>query len=157
MSCKTYFYTWIGSLLIAVAAMSAPVTLEWDPSISSNVDGYRIYIGGASREYDRTIDAGKATTATISDLESGTWYFSVTAYNDNSESGFSNEVSKTIESFGRCDLNLDGSTDAVDLQILARTIINKGAIGDINNDGTVDAIDLQIMTRVILKKQPCPQ
>ncbi len=44
------------------------------------------------------IDVGNVTTYTISNLVSGAYYFAVTAYDSqNIESGYSNEVSGTIQ------------------------------------------------------------
>jgi fibronectin type 3 domain-containing protein len=62
------------------------------------VDGYRIYVGLASGVYGPPIDAGNATTLQVTNLALGqTYFFVVTAVNtSNMESGFSNEVSKSI-------------------------------------------------------------
>jgi len=74
------------------------VTLTWDPSTATNLAGYKIYIGTASGGYSSPITVGNVTSYTISNLGIGsTYYFAVTDYNTSGvESGFSNEVSKSI-------------------------------------------------------------
>ena len=74
------------------------VTLTWDPSTVTNLAGYKIYIGTASGGYGSPITVGNVTSYTISNLGIGsTYYFAVTDYNTSGvESGFSNEVSKSI-------------------------------------------------------------
>jgi len=74
---------------------SAQVTLAWDGSTDSDLGGYKVYYGTASRDYDVSLDVGNWTNCTIGSLEPGeTYYFAVTAYNtEGSESGYSNEAS----------------------------------------------------------------
>ena len=73
---------------------AADVVLTWDASPGAT--GYRIYHGVASGQYGTPgLDVGLETTGTVSQLAPGaTYYFVVTAYNAESESGHSNEVSK---------------------------------------------------------------
>ena len=73
-------------------------TLTWDPSTSTNVAGYKVYMGTASGTYSSSITVESTTNYTVSDLAVGsTYYFAVTAYNASGiESSFSNEVSKSI-------------------------------------------------------------
>jgi hypothetical protein len=70
------------------------VTLAWDPSPDSTVIGYRLYYGATSSQYTNALEAGKATTITVSGLEDGvTYFYAVTAYDAfGIESDFSNEV-----------------------------------------------------------------
>jgi Fibronectin type III domain len=74
------------------------VTLAWDPSPDRSVVGYNLYYGVASRTYTNMVDAGNATTVTISRLMEGTtYYFAATAYNLlGMESVFSDELSYTV-------------------------------------------------------------
>lgn len=71
--------------------------LTWDPN-TDLVAGYKVYFGTASRIYEPPIDVGNQTNYTVIGLDDGvTYYFAVTAYDyDGNESGYSNEVSKTI-------------------------------------------------------------
>ncbi len=85
------------SLCLCSSAMAADVSLAWDPSPSENISGYKLYVGNASGNYGTTIRIGNQTTYKVTDLATGTWYFTVTAFNaDGNESDFSNEVSHTI-------------------------------------------------------------
>src|SRR6516225_6388199 len=72
----------VGSLCSAPAAEAMTLTLIWSPSAQSDVIGYHVYYGLASRQYTRMLDAGDAATAVLPDLSPGTTYFlAVTAYN----------------------------------------------------------------------------
>jgi len=75
--------------------------LAWDPVIAPNgLAGYRVYYGTAPGAYLQPLGQGlsaSATAYTVTNLQPGTYYFAVTAYDmSNIESGFSNEVSKSI-------------------------------------------------------------
>ena len=78
---------------------AAQVTLAWDRNAESNVEGYKVYYGTASRDYDWFIDVGDVTSITITDLTDGfTYYFAATAYDTATpplESTYSDEVSKS--------------------------------------------------------------
>jgi hypothetical protein len=93
----------------SVWAMS--VSLAWDPSPSDNISGYKLYYkpeysgppydGRGAHEGDSPIDIGDVTSYTISGLDGNqTYYFVVTAYNAEAESGPSNEVSTAGDSGG---------------------------------------------------------
>ena len=73
---------------------AARVTLEWNAVIHPLLEGYRVYYGTSSGDYDVTLDVGNWTSCTIADLEDDeTYYFAVTAYStEGEESDFSNEV-----------------------------------------------------------------
>jgi hypothetical protein len=84
-------------LYLSSAAMAADVSLAWDPSPSSNISGYKLYMGNASGNYGAPITIGNQTTYRVADLVAGTWYFAVTAFDvEGNESDFSNEVSHTV-------------------------------------------------------------
>jgi Fibronectin type III domain len=74
--------------------------LAWDPVIAANLAGYRVYYGTAPSAYLQPLGQGLnagTTTYTVTGLQAGTYYFAVTSYDmSNIESGFSNEVSKSI-------------------------------------------------------------
>lgn len=79
---------------------AASVLLQWDPSPSPEVAGYRIYYGVASGAYTNAVSVEEVTTATISGLVTGTtYYFAATAFDAaGSESEFSNEASLMVGS-----------------------------------------------------------
>jgi sulfur relay (sulfurtransferase) complex TusBCD TusD component (DsrE family) len=93
------------ALMIGTFAALAPsslfaassVTLTWDPSTSTNIAGYKVYYGPASRTYTNTLDVGNATSTIVSNLVTGAiYYFTATVYDTNDlESDFSNEVGYT--------------------------------------------------------------
>lgn len=80
------------------------VTLAWDAgSPNDNLLGYMLhykagapgppYNGTEANEGESPIDVGLSTTFTITGLyEAETYYFNLTAYNEDAESGYSNEV-----------------------------------------------------------------
>lgn len=80
-----------------VVAHATGVILAWDPSPDTDVVGYTIYYGTASRTYTNTVTLGNVTNGAVTGLQPGiTYYFAVTALNDiGLESEFSNEVSFT--------------------------------------------------------------
>jgi len=69
--------------------------ISWDPSESTDVLGYRVYYGNASRQYNTTIDVGDTLGYKAKNLTTDkNWYFAVTAYDTAlNESQFSNEDS----------------------------------------------------------------
>jgi hypothetical protein len=69
-------------LSLAVAARAQSVSIAWDPNTESDLAGYVVSHGGASRQYDATINVGLATTWTLQSPQAGrTYYFTVQAYN----------------------------------------------------------------------------
>jgi hypothetical protein len=70
------------------------VTLAWNASTSSDVQGYKLYYGTESGSYKYVKDVGKSTEDTLTDLAGSVRYYcAVTAYSSGAESGFSNEIS----------------------------------------------------------------
>lgn len=81
----------------AVLSWIAPTT-NVDGTHVTDLKGYKLHIGNASRMYQHTIDVGNQTSFTLTDLKYGaTYFFAVTCYDsDGSESDFSNEASKSF-------------------------------------------------------------
>ena len=73
-------------------------SLSWSPVTSTNLAGYKVYMGTASGRYGTPLDVGNVTTYVASNLTLGTtYYFVVTSYSTSgSESPYSNEVSKSV-------------------------------------------------------------
>ena len=93
----------------STAVHAAQVTLAWDRNAESNVEGYKVYYGTASRDYDWFIDVGDVTSITITDLTDGfTYYFAATAYDTATpplESTYSDEVSKSTCTYSISPIN----------------------------------------------------
>jgi hypothetical protein len=80
----------------ATLAWSAPTT-NTDGTPLTDLAGYKVHYGKSSGTYTNTVTIGKATSYSINNLAPGTYYFTVTAYDTTGlESGYSNEVAKTI-------------------------------------------------------------
>ena len=86
--------------LVGSHATAGQVSLEWDTSNDNNILGYMVYWRTNSTNggnYSESVDVGYQYTYTLSGLTEGDiYYFCVTAYNDYTESDFSNEVSAII-------------------------------------------------------------
>lgn len=82
-------------LILFTLSTSRAASLEWDRESATNVIGYKVYWGLASRSYDHVIDANDDTIIPLPALTPGTTnFFAVTAYDlDGLESDFSEEVS----------------------------------------------------------------
>ena len=131
---------WLGLATVVLFCQTLrAVSLAWD-SPSTNVDGspltdlagYRIYYGSASKAYQSTVDVGTATSATVHGLEPGqNLYFAVTAYNSESnESPFSPEV------VWNSDVNSDGIPDSWELANFGSlNAPNSGPDDDFDGDG----------------------
>ena len=87
-------------LLLTSNSYAGQVALMWDPpAVSTDVVGYIVDYGTASGTYTQGIDVGNTTNHTVATLPDGqTYYFAVVAYNsEGTESGYSNEISKTMD------------------------------------------------------------
>jgi len=86
------------STTTTVTGTSTAATLTWNPVTSTNLAGYKVYMGTASGVYGTSINVGNVTSYMVSNLTLGnTYYFVVTDYNTSDvESLPSNEVSKSI-------------------------------------------------------------
>jgi len=74
------------------------VHLYWNEVNSLDLEGYKIYYGTSSRNYEKIVDVGRVNDYIVSDLSEGlTYYFAITS-NDSSgnESDFSNEMNEDI-------------------------------------------------------------
>ena len=72
--------SFLGSSPSIQASSGASIELAWDPSTDSDVAGYKIYYGSVSGVYTSVLDAGNASTCTVTGLGPGTTYFVCTAY-----------------------------------------------------------------------------
>lgn len=96
------------SFLAAVGSATGSATLTWNANSESDVASYKVYYGTSPRTgsdpkvcgtcgYTTSVNVGRVTSHTISNLTNGTtYYFSVTAVDtSNNESSFSAEATKT--------------------------------------------------------------
>ena len=90
------------TLLLTMTAppslFGASVVLRWQPNTEPDLTGYNIYYGTQPRSYRPPIPVEGTATYTLEGLEENTlYYFAVTAVDNNgNESGFSEEISKSI-------------------------------------------------------------
>ena len=83
-----------------ISGYSAQATLAWDAVSDAGVAGYKLHYGKVPGVYTNSVDTGKTTSLTVNDLTEGeTYYFVSTAYDSKgNQSGYSNEVSKSLPS-----------------------------------------------------------
>ena len=86
---------WLMLPLMATAQNTLDATIGWDPSVSTNVVGYKVYYGNSSRHYTNVTSVASATTSLrITGLNPRTAYFiAVTSVNSlGNESAYSTET-----------------------------------------------------------------
>ena len=85
----------IFSRLAPAQTQTGCLQVGWDSNTESDLAGYRIYYGIATRQYDHVLDVGNVTQFTIRNLDSSRYYYlALTAYDlSGNESDFSAEVS----------------------------------------------------------------
>ncbi len=75
---------------------SAPTTNE-NGSDLEDLAGFRLYYGNNSGQYSNVVDVGNFTIVELSEMSTGTWYMTVTAYDYyGNESEYSNEINHTF-------------------------------------------------------------
>ena len=93
-----YFTLFVFTFLIILKissptlALAAEVTIKWD--FNAQATGYKLHYGIESNSYENSIDVEDNLQRTVSDLDDNElYYFAVSAYNENGDSGFSEEIS----------------------------------------------------------------
>jgi len=77
-------------------AWNAPTT-SVDGTMATDLVGFKVYYGTASKTYTHIIDVKNVPSCTINALPPATYYFAITAYDSSGiESDYSTELSKTI-------------------------------------------------------------
>ena len=85
----------IAMLLLTATSKAADVTLTWDPSISENIDYYKVHFRAAdAKYYTDSINVGNVVKYTMTGLEDDTEYCFVATAVDTAghESIYSNEI-----------------------------------------------------------------
>ena len=95
---KRIFLILVFILGLAAVSSAKDVTFAWDANAETDLIGYRMYYSETGvKPYDQSSDAGNVTEHTITGLEIGkTYYFAVTAYDLENESGYSNILKYTV-------------------------------------------------------------
>lgn len=82
------------AILVVLCCASQAATLMWDANSESNLLGYRVYVGAASRTYSTNWTTTNTTFTVTNVPVNGTNFFAVTAFDtDGFESEYSDEVS----------------------------------------------------------------
>jgi hypothetical protein len=97
---KNAFYFFLVLAILAFLptyALAGSATLNWQSYGESDLAGYRVYYGNEPRIYGPPLNVD-TTNCNLNNLSVGmTYYFAVTAFDTSgNESGFSNEVQKTV-------------------------------------------------------------
>ncbi len=84
--------------LTVTSQATSSATLTWNANTEANLAGYKVYVGTTQGLYGPPINVGNVTTYQVLNLTTGqTYYFAATAVDTSgNESGYSNEVSKSI-------------------------------------------------------------
>lgn len=88
------------SLTVSSQSANQAATLQWSANSEQDLAGYKVYRATSSGAYGAPIAVlqGNVTNYTVTGLQLGTTYFFIVTSYDTSdnESGWSNEVSKSI-------------------------------------------------------------
>ena len=83
----------VSVFFLSVTAYSAQVPIAWNPSTDPSIIGYKVYYGNQSGDYSSVIDVGASSSYTVTGLSASlAYYFAITAYTENAQSGFSPEL-----------------------------------------------------------------
>jgi fibronectin type 3 domain-containing protein len=101
---KSVFLSLASVLFFSVlSAQGATITFLWDANTEPDLAGYKLYQGTKTGDYAAAtpVELGNVTTHKLEDIADGQHFFVVTAVDaDGNESGFSNEVTVTIDTIG---------------------------------------------------------
>ncbi len=85
-------------LLFSVPAWAGSIELQWNPNNEPDLAGYKIHYGTAHRTYGTPVDVGNVTTYEITNLNAGTYYITITAYDiSGNESDYTYEIVKELK------------------------------------------------------------
>jgi len=76
----------------------ATIDVQWSANTEADLAGYKMYRGSTSGIYTTSQDVGITPSGTFANVDDGTWFIAVTAYDTSgNESGYSNEVIAVID------------------------------------------------------------
>lgn len=140
--------TLVLAVMAPVCQAAGNVTLAWDAGNTPGLRGYKIYYGTASGVYTNWIEVGNVTQYAVGELLSGlTYYFAVTAFDENNESGYSDEISYTVPLADSDGDGVGDSDDVFPLNPLEWADTDGDGLGnnadfDDDNDGMPDAWEI---------------
>lgn len=80
------------------ALYAGEINLSWDANTEPDLAGYRVHYGSEHDLYTEMFDVGVVTKYTITNLNAGVYYISLTAYDaSGNESDYSYEIVKTLK------------------------------------------------------------
>lgn len=141
---KTFLSCLLAVVLFPVLGWAADVRLAWQPNTEIDLAGYKIHYGTASGSYTASVDVGKVSAATISNLFEGTtYYFSASAYNTAAlSSGYSNEVSYAVPVTLVAPQDSDG--DGLSDELETNTYGTNPSAADSDGDGIPDGQEIAL-------------
>jgi hypothetical protein len=72
-------------------------TISWNANTESDLAGYKVYVGRASRIYDSEINVGNVTSYDLTITESGQVFLAIKAYDSSGNlSEYSTELSRNF-------------------------------------------------------------
>ncbi|MDY6987175.1 MAG: fibronectin type III domain-containing protein [Thermodesulfobacteriota bacterium] len=121
-------------LLSGTPAFSGELSLRWNSNRESDIAGYKLHYGSASRDYECAVDVGSETSYTLSGLQGGrAYYCAASAYDtQGNESDLSEEVVHVVQSVDSDD---DGILDDDETDIYGTDPTMADTDGDGLNDG----------------------
>lgn len=80
-------------MLFCGVSEAADLHITWDPNTEPDLAGYKVYYGNEHRVYGAPVDVGNVTAHIIKNLNAGTYYIALTAYDTSgNESDLSYEI-----------------------------------------------------------------
>jgi len=144
---RASYFLVLALLAFHSSALAGNVILAWNASTDPTVVGYNVYSGTVSRNYTNLVNAGSATSVTISNLVPGTtYYFAATTYTlAGLESAYSAEASYTVPASTNSAPNKPPTLDP----IANRTINENAGPQTLNLTGISSGATNQILTLTV--------
>ncbi len=138
----------------AVAVSSTRINVSWTASTDNvAVTGYQVLRGGVQIS---TVTGTSFANSGLAPLTSYT--YSLRAFDAAGNVSVLSSTATAQTRNDRCDINSDGTSNAIDLQVMANGVLtgSSPAAHDLNRDGVTNVIDIQLLINVILATSSCP-